>query len=145
MFFGAAGLAVTVFVLGLFVPGSEMTEQEQRFGLTAIARADYYARRAVADLPPADVPIEEGPVYAVQPLANVDSLTADMTLESILIAGFSGFVMDGSDSEGYDVYLPGLEFDAAVRLELELIGSGIIPEYGWLPEGFYVVESDSLR
>jgi hypothetical protein len=145
MFFGAAGLALTVFVLGLFVPGSEMTGQEQRFGLMTIARADYYARTAVAELPPADVPVEEGPIYAVQPLANVDSLTADMTLESILIAGFSGFVMDGSDSEGYDVYLPGLEFDAAVRLELELIASGIIPEYGWLPEGFYVIESDNLR
>jgi hypothetical protein len=145
MFFAAFMLGLTTLVIAILVPGMDVSREEQKVGLTAIAWADNFARGAVDDLPPADLPIEEGPIYAVQPLANVDSLTAKMTLESILNEGFSGFVMDGSDSEGYDVYLPGLEFDEAVELELLLKGSGIIPEYGWLPEGFYVVEGYSLR
>jgi hypothetical protein len=145
VFFGAVGLAVAVLVIRLLSPGADLTSSEQQFGLAAIGRADYFARTEVTQPPSAAVPPEEGPIYAVQPLANVDSLTAGMTLESILVGGFSGFVMDGSDSEGYDVYLPGLEFEEAFRLETELIASGIIPEYSWVPKGFYVVESDSLR
>jgi hypothetical protein len=144
-FFAAFVVGFTTLVIAILLPGTDVTREEQKFGLTAIAVADQFARGAVDDLPPVDVPIEEGAIYAVQPLANVDSLTAKMTLESILSEGFSGFVIDGSDAEGYDVYLPGLEFDEAVELELLLKGSGIIPEYGWLPEGFYVVEGYNLR
>jgi len=87
---------------------------------------------------------EEGPVYSVQPLANVDALTGGSTLDEIIGKGFTGFGMVGTDWDGYDVFRAGLHYREALVMESALIMAGIIPAYD-LPPGFYVKESWNLR
>ncbi len=143
VFFGAFGLGAGVLVFSPDPAGEPEDRQQTRLRL--LESASNLADSEAAALPALNESADEGPVYSVQPLANVDILTAEMTLESIQTSGFSGFLIAGSGEEGYDVWRPGLEFDEALRLELELISSSIIPRNDSLPTGFFVVESDNLR
>jgi hypothetical protein len=76
--------------------------------------------------------------YSVLMLANTDELTARGTLESMEAAGFTGFVLEGSPEEGFDVYKSGLTNQEAIDLLAEIllapdVNGGLIFETANLP------------
>jgi len=76
--------------------------------------------------------------FSVLMVANVDELTAGGTLQTLRSAGFEGFVMEGSTSEGFDVYWPGLTVEEANDALTEIllvpdVSGGLIYETAKIP------------
>jgi len=68
--------------------------------------------------------------YSVLMVGNIDELTASSTLTSLEDAGISGFVMEGTTDEGFDVYRSSLTYDEAQDVLVEIF---IAPDvYGGL-------------
>jgi hypothetical protein len=79
-----------------------------------------------------------GGEYSVLMLANTDELTAASTLESLRDAGIDGFVMEGTDDGAFDLYHPGLTYEEATDLVVEIfatpdVNGGLIYETANLP------------
>ncbi len=76
--------------------------------------------------------------YSVLMLANTDQLTAEGTLGSLEAAGVVGFVLRGSAEEGFDLYRPGLTYEEATDVLVEIfsapgVNGGLIFETVNLP------------
>ncbi len=76
--------------------------------------------------------------FSVLMVANVDELTAGGTLQTLRDAGFERFVMEGSTSEGFEVYWPGLTAEEANDALTEIllvpdVSGGLIYETANIP------------
>ncbi|MFV2000499.1 MAG: hypothetical protein ACC654_09075 [Acidimicrobiia bacterium] len=76
--------------------------------------------------------------FSVLMVANVDELTAGGIFQTLRDAGFDSFVIEGSTSEGFDVYWPGLTADEANNALTEIllvpnVSGGLIYETAQIP------------